>query len=57
MPLDDRRLAMLKEMGVPFWQPLAREFPRLSRTTKVFSFWNWSLTKMAAPLHASVILN
>ena len=24
MPLDDRRLAMLKEMGVPFWQPLAR---------------------------------
>ena len=24
MPLDDRRLAMLREMGVPFWQPLAR---------------------------------
>jgi uracil-DNA glycosylase family 4 len=24
MPLDDRRLAMLKEMGVPFWRPLAR---------------------------------
>ena len=25
MPLDDRRLAMLREMGVPFWQPIARE--------------------------------
>ena len=24
MPLDDRRLAMLREMGVPVWQPLAR---------------------------------
>ncbi len=24
MSLDDRRLAMLKEMGVPFWRPLAR---------------------------------
>ena len=24
MPLDDRRLAMLREMGVPFWQPLPR---------------------------------
>ena len=24
MPLDDRRLAMLKEMGVPFWRPLER---------------------------------
>jgi DNA polymerase len=24
MPLDDRRLAMLREMGVPFWQPLLR---------------------------------
>ena len=22
MPLDDRRLAMLREIGVPFWQPL-----------------------------------
>ncbi|MFM8767585.1 MAG: uracil-DNA glycosylase family protein, partial [Rubrivivax sp.] len=25
MPLDDGRLAMLREMGVPFWRPLARE--------------------------------
>ena len=24
MSLDDRRLAMLREMGVPFWQPLQR---------------------------------
>jgi len=24
VPLDDRRLAMLREMGVPFWQPLPR---------------------------------
>ena len=23
MPLDDRRLALLREMGVPFWQPAA----------------------------------
>jgi len=25
MPLDERQLAMLREMGVPFWQPLSRE--------------------------------
>ncbi len=24
MPLDERQLAMLREMGVPFWQPLSR---------------------------------
>ena len=25
MPLDERQLAMLREMGVPFWQPLSRQ--------------------------------
>jgi uracil-DNA glycosylase family 4 len=27
MPIDERRLAMLRAMGVPFWQPLARLTP------------------------------